>query len=66
VSRKQGRRRKFVWRKGKIFACRFWEVKEELSDGKRTNHDMIEGSHYLVVCYVGNVACVFVKWDVSL
>jgi hypothetical protein len=33
----------------------------KLSNRNRTIHDMLEGSHCLVVCYVGNEACVLVK-----
>jgi hypothetical protein len=30
----------------------FGQQKEEQRDGKRTNHDILEGSHCLVVFYV--------------
>jgi hypothetical protein len=37
----------FAWKT--VFTCRFWATREELSAGKRTNHDMLEGNHDWVV-----------------
>jgi len=47
-----------TWGKGNLygqgrqfFACIFWAAREDLSVGKRTNHDMFERIHFWVVFY---------------
>jgi len=59
-------KRKFVWSKKIGFTCRFWVGREEMSVVKRTNHDMFEKKHCLVVYYVGNETYVPVKHVVSM
>jgi len=44
-----------------IFTSKFVVAKGELSVGKSTKHDMLEGSRCLVVCYARNEACVPIK-----
>jgi len=31
---------------GYFFTCSFWETRGDLSVGKSTNHDVLEGIHY--------------------
>jgi hypothetical protein len=66
VKKEREKRRKFVCRIETMFTCIFWVVKEDLSDGKGTDHDMLEGIHCLVVYYDGNEACVSVKQAIIL